>query len=240
MAATPWLFFVGIDIGKKLGCKIKAFFFSDIYLYDKTWRITGKVVSICATILCLTVYIVLTLIVPLGFVLFSLDGRSHRDGDDSRSNLLTDDYPMRRWPLLIAPFAIAFIEKKIQANNLDMSNSAISVAGQLIPSVVGAYILFTTIMALFKPTFLLLILDYILLLLKLVRRESADVELGQQIEPASAESSESSNTREEQARGGEERDSATEIPIPLLGNTEKKAKEEIQERQRGVGRCKTL
>lgn len=54
---------------------------------------------------------------------------------------------------MIGPFSIACLEMYIKDNHIDMSAGPITAAGQLIPLIIGAYVLFTIVMSLLKKPF---------------------------------------------------------------------------------------
>jgi hypothetical protein len=59
--------------------------------------------------------------------------------------------------MLSGVIAIAFIEKTIQINHLDMSDGSITAASQLIPLVIGACVLFFTFAAVLMKSFIRLV-----------------------------------------------------------------------------------
>jgi hypothetical protein len=260
MAATPWLFFFGIDIGKKPGCDIKACFFGNIYLYHHGWQTAAKVISIFATILATCSIFGCLSILFLHWDIFirriserwMVSSEDDEDEDDavslaaSTKSSISDTRAGRFFLLsvFILPPSIAiwFIEKTIQANNLDMSSGSISAAGQLIPLVVGAYILFTTIMTLLKRPFVWLVKPSSKCISLKHHRQNGDpdveLELGQRVE--GEEGSRDNNAREDQKRTGHSRSQEEEDSPKLLGGSTKDNEEEPQRRHRRVSRCQTL
>lgn len=171
--STPYLFFVGAENGRKANCQIKVFFFAEINLYQHSWQVIGNIASVFCTILGVICcgYGALLVGLALGYSKdpLELEANSSRgEGnlvDTAHSHLL---HTRQRWKarevcsptyslligiaVLYGATAIAFIEKTIRINNLDMSAGPITAAGQLIPLVIRAYVLFLTVMALLKKS----------------------------------------------------------------------------------------
>jgi hypothetical protein len=173
--STPYLFFASLENGRKANCQIKAFLFAEIDLYQHGWQIAGKVFSVFAVALGVLQCGVVASLVSLVWKDLE-DERQHNQDEataevrdhlgttqsntsaDQRRQSLRMGFMRRKrmWLMLSAMavtqgvFAIGFIEKTIQVNSLDMSAGPITAAGQLIPLVIGAYVLFISVMGLLK------------------------------------------------------------------------------------------
>jgi hypothetical protein len=81
--------------------------------------------------------------------------------------------------------AIPFIEKTIQINDLNMSEGPITAASQLVPLVIGSYVLVNIVMAMLKEPFLRRVQPLHRYWSSQQRRQSRkphrDIEAGQQI-----------------------------------------------------------
>jgi hypothetical protein len=145
----PWFAFKAIDMGHKPGCSLIVFFFGDIYLYDRGWRIVAKAFSVVAVVFAFT---------PLQYWYIIKCSRDYLTQEDTESQEVAFESSRRAgrggarltvpFRLAIfafpAPFAIGFVETTLTINHIDMSASPITAAGQLIPLIIGAYILLTT------------------------------------------------------------------------------------------------
>jgi hypothetical protein len=172
--SVPYLFFAAMDNGRKAECEIKVFAFKELDLYRHRWQVTGRVCSIVGIFLGIIQCLVLASVLKGARRVT----QSHEDGrqvgmadradsttfiearEDMESKSRQKSRLLRALSLVLilsGAVAIAFIEKTIQINNLDMSAGPITAGGQFIPLVIGAYVLFLTIMAVLKKAFLRLV-----------------------------------------------------------------------------------
>jgi hypothetical protein len=181
LLALPWLFWKGIDISRKQGCDLKVFFFGTVHLYDKVWRFMEKIFSILGAVVGVLIIVSLAIEIrkyargTVGSWYLTHGGHTHY----VRSIFLA---------LSSGILAIVFVEKTITLNDIDMSAGPITAAGQLIPLIIGSYVLFVTVMSILKKG--------LRLLKKTPRRRTSsdrrnratDVELAQNTETQTQES----------------------------------------------------
>ena len=125
-----------------------------------------------------------------------------------------------------------------------MSARPITATGQLIPLVVGAYVLFITILAVLKDPFLQLV-QWVSKLISRPRTHAqngnADIEPGPAIEGlALQEGVGNDSAREEHGRVGNGRSQEEEDPLTLLRGATKGAEEEPQGRHRSARQRQAL
>lgn len=154
LLALPWHSFKRIDAGRKSNCEIKVWCWHSVYVYHAAYRNFTKAFSIIGAVFGVlslaSVYLAFTNTISLARFGVS-DDWLRTLGRSSRKLYLSCALGCT---LPTGLLAIPFIEKTIQINDLNMSEGPITAASQLVPLVIGSYVLVNIVMAMLKEPFL--------------------------------------------------------------------------------------
>jgi hypothetical protein len=139
LATQPWLYFFGIDNGKKKGCDARIFFFASISVYGR-WRIFGKVASVIGCVCGLGGFAAALNVLVVGFV----PPEPASDIDDSK----VARYVLGAVQLISGAVCMTLVEMTIRT--IDLSSSSLLDSGQLIPTLIGIFILFSVLFSVFR------------------------------------------------------------------------------------------
>ena len=164
LLVLPWHSFKGIDAGRKSNYEIKIGYWHSVYVYHVAYRIFSEILFIIDAVFGLLSLAGIYL--AFGSHMISLTRFGIPDHWLRTQGL--SDYAINKLyliyvigsPLPTGLFPILFIRKIIQINDLDISEGPITTITQLIPLVIGSYILFNTVMGILEQPFLSLVHRY--------------------------------------------------------------------------------
>lgn len=132
IGTQPWLYFVGVDNGRRTGCDLLVFLFGSISVYGK-WRISGKVFSVIG---CFCGFGALAAAVNV-----LLAGTAPPDLNDDNDHRNTAIYVLSFIQFVSGTISILMVEMTIRINNVDMGSISLLDSGQLIPTLIGIFTL---------------------------------------------------------------------------------------------------
>ena len=139
----PWLYFKILHQGERVGCVAKVFaFYTGINVNNGKWITFNKVIAIFScTTGCLFGPVSLGLILyGLYFGMTSRSSNVDEDADDDEDGEKIYSSVVGRIFLgLCGVSAIAFVEKTIQINHIDLSEAPFNATSQLISFLVGLF-----------------------------------------------------------------------------------------------------
>ena len=136
VAFPVWLYWRGVNLGRKAGCQPNVFFFTSIGAYNPAWIIVCKVLSTIGLILlpgCLIV----------AWLLFSRRDKLSREADEDGMDKWTVPFAgtFTVFLLVNGAIAIAFVEMTIKSNKIEFPDTRLTDSGQLIPLLIGVFTL---------------------------------------------------------------------------------------------------
>lgn len=130
--AQPWLYFEGVDKGRKEGCGADIFFFAPLSVYG-AWNTVGKVFGIIGCVCGLGVLIAVVNVFLIGIEPLE----SEEDIPVDKKEIGWGSFFLFLWQAITGSISIVQVEMTIRANHIDMSDSRLIDSGQLIPFMVG-------------------------------------------------------------------------------------------------------
>ncbi|KAK0732037.1 hypothetical protein B0H67DRAFT_92649 [Lasiosphaeris hirsuta] len=151
----PWVFFSLADQGRKEGCELRMFLFAYFDFYNTHWVGFLKFQSILITIvgvffLGFGVLNTVRAVKDIYYGRNSGNSGNRDDGEDSDSDSDEDGQRdiFRGFAVISVAsgsIAIAFTEKLVSGNNIDLSEASFTSTSQLIPFLVGVASFFSTV-----------------------------------------------------------------------------------------------
>lgn len=138
LSFLAWIYWRGTHYGYKEGCNPKVFLFTAINAYNPHWILASKILNTMGLVAVLAAFI--------GAIVLLVVGLTKWIGEtDSEPVPLKDRLPLVAiWTFLLlieGGFSIAFVEKTIQVNHIDFPGASLTDSGQLIPFLIGIFIL---------------------------------------------------------------------------------------------------
>lgn len=133
IATQPWLYFIGVDSGRRIGCDVRVFFFGSISVYGK-WREFGRAFSIIGLFCGLGALAAAVNVLLAGTVPPDLN-------DDNNNHRNTAVYVLSFIQFVTGTISILMVEMTIRTNNVDMESISLLDSGQLIPTLIGIFTL---------------------------------------------------------------------------------------------------
>ena len=155
----PWLYFGILHQGYRKGCEVDVFFFAPIYAYNSHWIGFCKFSAVLTALMAvfLVFWALRATIKGRPIVAMSLeDGQQLYGGWDTSGitgpRFLSPALHIFQFVmgLFTAAVLIAFVEKTIQINEIEMREASLRNASQLIPFIVGLFSLIMSIWSIWK------------------------------------------------------------------------------------------
>ena len=138
IVANCWVWFAGVDLGRKEGCDIKIYFFHPVSIYNHAWQSFLRVLAAMSCIVAL--FFLMTGCMAIGWTLTTPDEEDEDDGKQSMKAAALSTV----FQILIGILAITETEMTIEFNDIQMKETLQS-SGQLIPFVIGFFSLLATV-----------------------------------------------------------------------------------------------
>jgi hypothetical protein len=138
IVANCWVWFAGVDLGRKEGCDIKIYLFHPVSIYNHAWQSFLRVLAAMSCAVAL--FFLMTGCMAIGWTLTTED---EEDEDEEKQNIKAAALSTV-FQILIGIVVITETEMTIEINDIQLKETLQS-SGQLIPFVIGIFSLLATV-----------------------------------------------------------------------------------------------
>jgi hypothetical protein len=149
IVANCWVWFAGVDLGRKEGCDIKIYFFHPVSIYNHAWQSFLRVLAAMSCAVAL--FFLVTGCMAIGWTLTTSDEEDEEEEEEEEEEDEDDEKQSMNaaalstvFQILIGIVAISETEMTIEINDIQMKETLQS-SGQLIPFVIGIFSLLATV-----------------------------------------------------------------------------------------------